>query len=335
MEKLKNRLDAFSDAIIAIIITIMVLDIPPVLHDSLANYMQLGKSVGVYFISFIFIANMWYQHGTAFSEISTMTYRIIILDMLFLMPLSLMPLLTNMMASNTTRITVLLYGVLQLVVNILFRYLAKAIIHLQYTEAKEMRNVYQKIYGNSNLIMDGLSFAALIMAFIQPELSLFAFLAYPVVMFLLNSSARQEMYDVAALPEEQQRDFTKLSGTDLRDFRKAQREFWRNARQSADTDDTTETGNRKVAQATTANPDDATPVTPPTADEGAVPQNVSSWLDQNVDPSVQRQFYQRFADMTPEQKAKIEQRMAQRMQRWFDQRRQPHEHPQRPRKNQH
>jgi Spy/CpxP family protein refolding chaperone len=66
-----------------------------------------------------------------------------------------------------------------------------------------------------------------------------------------------------------------------------------------------------------------------------VPQNVSSWLDQNVDPSVQRQFYQRFADMTPEQKAKIEQRMAQRMQRWFDQRRQPHEHPQRPRKNQH
>lgn len=218
MEKLKNRLDAFSDAIIAIIITIMVLDIPPVLHDSLANYMQLGKSVGVYFISFIFIANMWYQHGTAFSEISTMTYRIIILDMLFLMPLSLMPLLTNMMASNTTRITVLLYGVLQLVVNILFRYLAKAIIHLQYTEAKEMRNVYQKIYGNSNLIMDGLSFAALIMAFIQPELSLFVFLAYPVVMFLLNSSARQEMYDVAALPEEQQRDFTKLSGTDLRDF---------------------------------------------------------------------------------------------------------------------
>lgn len=325
MEKLKNRLDAFSDAIIAIIITIMVLDIPPVLHDSLTNYLHLGKSVGVYFISFIFIANMWYHHGTAFSEISTMTYRIIILDMLFLMPLSLMPLLTNMMASNTTRTTVLLYGVLQLVVNILFRYLAKAIIHLQYTEAKEMRNVYQKIYGNSNRVMDGLSFAALIVAFIQPELSLFVFLAYPVVMFLLNSSARQEMYDVAALPEEQQRDFTQLSGTDLRDFRKAQRDFWRNARQSADTDATTKTDNRKVARTTTADPVNATPVTPPTTDESTVPQNVSSWLDQNVDPSVQRQFYQRFANMTPEQKAKIEQRMAQRMQRWFDQRRQPHD----------
>ncbi|KRM87554.1 TMEM175 family protein [Lacticaseibacillus thailandensis] len=315
MEKLKNRLDAFSDAIIAIIITIMVLNIPPVLHDSLHNYLQLGKSVSIYFISFIFIANMWYQHGTAFSEITTMTYRIVILDMLFLMPLSLMPLLTNMMASNTTTITVVLYGALQLVVNLLFRFLTKAIVHLQYTEATEMRQVYQKIYGNTNRVMDALSLATLVVAFVQPEFSLFVFLAYPIVMFLLNSSARQEMYDVAALPTEQQHDFTQLSGNDLRDFRKAQREFLRNA-QEAITNGQPPTD--KDATNTSAASGVAEKATKPQAP--GVPPSISSWLDQNVDPTRQRQIYARFANMTPEQRAAMEARVAQRMQRWFDQR---------------
>ncbi|WP_155286997.1 TMEM175 family protein [Lacticaseibacillus zhaodongensis] len=193
MEKLKNRLDAFSDAIIAIIITIMVLDIPPVLHDSLGNYLLLGKHVGVYLISFIFVANIWYEHSTAFGEIATMTYRILIFEIIFLAFLALMPLFTNMMAQNTTRTTVILYGLLQFLVNYLFRYLAKVIVHLQYTDKTEMQKVYVKIYGNANRYLDILSIVALVVAYFFPEAALFFYLAYPVLSFLLNSAARQEM----------------------------------------------------------------------------------------------------------------------------------------------
>ncbi|MCD2256492.1 DUF1211 domain-containing protein [Lactobacillus sp. CC-MHH1034] len=52
MEKLKLRLDAFSDAIIAIIITIMVLELPAVLHDSWPAYINLAKETGIFMISF-------------------------------------------------------------------------------------------------------------------------------------------------------------------------------------------------------------------------------------------------------------------------------------------
>lgn len=60
MKKLKVRLDAFSDAVIAIILTIMVLDLTPVMKDNWANYLVLCKELGVYLISYAFVANMWY-----------------------------------------------------------------------------------------------------------------------------------------------------------------------------------------------------------------------------------------------------------------------------------
>ena len=38
-------MDAFSDAVIAIIITIMVLELPLPQHDALSEYLQFGKSI--------------------------------------------------------------------------------------------------------------------------------------------------------------------------------------------------------------------------------------------------------------------------------------------------
>lgn len=330
MEKLKNRLDAFSDAIIAIIITIMVLDIPPVLHDSWANYLQLGRSVGIYLISFIFIANIWYQHSTAFGEITTMTYRILILDMFFLAPLALMPLATNMMANNTTRITVILYGLLQLVVNWIFRFLAKAIIHLQYTERAEMSSVYTKIYGNANRYLDILSIVALIIAWFLPELALFVYLAYPILMFLLNSDARQQMYDVAALPDDQQAAFLQLDAAGQRDFWKAHQSIVTDpdadadptdddkqaTASSAQTADTATSPTQATATATPNNPTKPAPAQPaghPQApDFATATANWSHWLDQNVDPRRRKEMQKRMDHITPEQQ--------QRMAAWFAQR---------------
>lgn len=45
MKKLKARLDAFSDAVIAIILTIMVLDLTPVLKDNISDYLTLAKKL--------------------------------------------------------------------------------------------------------------------------------------------------------------------------------------------------------------------------------------------------------------------------------------------------
>ncbi|WP_179395635.1 TMEM175 family protein [Lacticaseibacillus absianus] len=281
MEKLKTRLDAFSDAIIAIIITIMVLNIPPVLHDNLNNYLALGKSVGIFLISFLFVANMWYQHATAFAEIETITYRILLLDLIFLAPLSLMPLMTDMMAINTTRWSVLLYGGLQLLVNLLFRLLARAIIHHEYTDRAEMKRVYTKIYGDANLALSGWSAIALVVAYFQPHIAMLFYLAYPILMFVLSADARQQLSDAASLPAEQQKDYESLSAAGRRDFRKAHQAIM--------------TGTPPTAAQPSAEP---------------LPRNWSNWLDQNVDPKRRQMIRTRFAQSSPEQQAE--------MRRWFE-----------------
>lgn len=220
LKKLKVRLDAFSDAVIAIILTIMVLDLTPVMKDNWTNYLMLAKEIGVYFISFALVANMWYQHATTFNEIDDMSYRIMLYDFLYLAVLSLTPLATNMMAGNTTRITVIAYGVLSAVVSFTFRLLARAVLHFQYTDKSEMRQVYGKIYGEHNQFYAFLNIGLLVLAYFFPTVVVWFYLAYPVTNLLLSSRDRQQMYDVAQLTPEQRKEYLQLPREQMKAYRK-------------------------------------------------------------------------------------------------------------------
>ncbi|WDF81569.1 TMEM175 family protein [Lacticaseibacillus pabuli] len=353
MKKLKNRLDAFADGIMAVIITIMVLDITPVLHDSWPHYSAMAIHIGIYLITFVFVFNMWYQHSTVFAEIDTMTYRILIWEVVFLGLLSLMPLFTDMMAENTTRITVILYGVGQATINFVFRTLAKAIIHLQYTAKEDMQKVYLKIYGNANRWLDLLSGAAIIVAYFFPEVALFFFLAYPILSFLLNADARQQMYDAEALPDDEQKDLAAMPASAYTDWRKASRQIWGNngaqgktaqstanpvdkpagqdnrpdyrqagpwqsakAQFKAPTADDSGRNTEKRESQDTTSANHATDAQAPASGgwSGVLPGNWEHWLNQNVDPDRQRRIEERFENATPEQQERMEQ--------WFKKRRQ-------------
>lgn len=288
MEKLKSRLDAFSDGVMAVIITIMVLDIAPVLHDSWAHYLAMGQHIGIYMITFVFVFNMWYQHSTAYAEIETMTYQILIWEVVFLAVLSLMPLFTDMMAENTTRVTVMLYGVTQAVISFLFRGLAKSIVHLQFTTKAEMQQVYQKIYGNANRWLDGLSLVAIIVGYFLPQVALFFYLAYPIMSFFLNADARQQMYDAEALPAEQQKDLAELPASAYVDWRKIADQLY--------------------DQRAAATGQGSTPATSRT-EQGS--PRWSEWLNRSLDPRYQKAVKAKFQNATPEQR--------QQMAAWFAQ----------------
>lgn len=117
----KNRLEAFSDGVIAIIITIMVLEIKTP-HDT--SWTALKEQLPVflsYLLSFIFIGIYWGNHHHLISVLSHVNAAIIWSNMNLLFWLSLIPFATGWMGENHfARNTVVLYAILLLVCGLSF-----------------------------------------------------------------------------------------------------------------------------------------------------------------------------------------------------------------------
>ena len=88
------RLDAFSDGVIAVIITIMVLDLRPPREATLAGLAPIVPDFLVYALSFLMVAIMWINHHQFFSHARTATAGLIWSNAFLLFWMSLIPFLT-------------------------------------------------------------------------------------------------------------------------------------------------------------------------------------------------------------------------------------------------
>jgi uncharacterized membrane protein len=110
-EDLKTRLDTFIDAILAIIITIMVLELPAESWQNHTHISAFFLAVGIYAVSFCFVANIWYQQATLFSQVKQIPRRIVIWEFILVFLLSLVPALTRLMSGDVEVLSVVIYGV--------------------------------------------------------------------------------------------------------------------------------------------------------------------------------------------------------------------------------
>ena len=101
-KKEPESLQAFNDGVMAIIITIIVLEIQPALHE--IHYQQFISNIAVFLITFFIVADFWYDLHLSFSYyIFKPSKAIAILDFFFLADLSLLPVMTKwIMAENET-----------------------------------------------------------------------------------------------------------------------------------------------------------------------------------------------------------------------------------------
>lgn len=95
MKLTKRRVESFSDGVISIIITIMVLSIPLPYQLDMVGVRSLLFSIFVYFISFIVVGTFWRQHHLVFSYIDDITTQVVTYNILFLFFLSLIPIFTK------------------------------------------------------------------------------------------------------------------------------------------------------------------------------------------------------------------------------------------------
>ncbi len=124
-----NRMEAFSDGVLAIIITIMVLEFKvPEEHDWHA-LVQLGPKILSYIFSFVYVGIYWNNHHHLLHMVRTMNGRLMWLNLLLLFWLSLVPFTTAWMGeSHFSATPTALYGMIMLLAAISYMLLQRAIV---------------------------------------------------------------------------------------------------------------------------------------------------------------------------------------------------------------
>jgi uncharacterized membrane protein len=111
------RLLALSDGVIAVAITLLVLDIRPPdgfgeMNDAQlwAALLALGPRIFAYLLSFMVIASFWLSHRATFNRIDKTDSGLIWINMIFLLTVGLVPFTTNLIAESGGTLTTAIYA---------------------------------------------------------------------------------------------------------------------------------------------------------------------------------------------------------------------------------
>ncbi|MGB3608355.1 TMEM175 family protein [Psychroserpens sp.] len=126
----KGRLEAFTDGVLAIVITIMVLELKVPHGGDFESLTPLLPVFGSYVLSFIYIAIYWNNHHHMLQTVHRVSGQILWANMHLLFWLSLIPFVTGWMGENEfTQATVFMYGMVLLACAIAYFILQRAILH--------------------------------------------------------------------------------------------------------------------------------------------------------------------------------------------------------------
>jgi uncharacterized membrane protein len=127
-----GRLEAFSDGVIAIIITIMVLDMKVPHGHTLKDLRPLLPVFLSYILSFLYVGIYWNNHHQMLHACNAVTGAILWANLHLLFWLSLFPFTTGWMGENHfTAVPTALYGTVLLMAAIAYYLLQQAIIRAQ------------------------------------------------------------------------------------------------------------------------------------------------------------------------------------------------------------
>ncbi|UQX00225.1 TMEM175 family protein [Streptomyces sp. RerS4] len=105
MEQETNRVEAFSDGVFAIVITILVLELEVPKEGGTELWHGLWEQwphYAAYLVSFLIIGVMWVNHHTIFSHLKRVDRPLLFLNLLVLMVVSVIPYTTNILAEHLT-----------------------------------------------------------------------------------------------------------------------------------------------------------------------------------------------------------------------------------------
>ncbi len=123
-----TRFETFFDAIIAIVITVLVLKIPQPASPTLDAVLSLSTMYVAYFISFMILYNLWYANHNLFNVVESIDNTTLWIYGIMTFVISLIPYFTIWLANNVYSVAAeTMFGVLFIVTHILNTLATKAV----------------------------------------------------------------------------------------------------------------------------------------------------------------------------------------------------------------
>ena len=146
-----NRLEAFSDGVLAIIITIMVLELKAPHGDDLSTLLPLLPGFLSYVLSFVYIGIYWNNHHHMLHTVNRVSGGILWANLHLLFWLSLFPLSTAWMGENHfAAVPTAMYGVVLLMAAIAYWILQRIIMASQGEDSLLARAVGKDFKGKAS-----------------------------------------------------------------------------------------------------------------------------------------------------------------------------------------
>lgn len=178
----KGRLEAFSDGVLAIIITIMVLELKVPHGSSLEDLKPLLPVFFSYVLSFIYLGIYWNNHHHMLHSIHKVNGRILWANLHLLFWLSLTPFTTAWMGENHFETwTVALYGFVLLMAGLAYFIMAKSLVHAHGKESLIAKALGRDWKGLLSII---LYIAGIGLTFVNPWIGFSIYILVAIMWFI-------------------------------------------------------------------------------------------------------------------------------------------------------
>ncbi len=178
----KTRLEAFSDGVIAIIITIMVLEMKVPHGETLGDLSKLWPVFISYVLSFVNVGIYWNNHHHMLHTVKRVSGGMLWANLHFLFWLSLMPFATAWMGENHfAALPTALYGVVLFACAIAYTILSAAIIAVHGHDSALAQAIGGDKKGKLSLL---LYFLGAPLSFLSPWIGLAMYAAVALIWFI-------------------------------------------------------------------------------------------------------------------------------------------------------
>lgn len=190
----KTRLEAFSDGVLAIIITIMVLELKVPEGEHFSDLLTLFPVFISYVLSFIYVGIYWNNHHHLLHSATRVNGRILWANLHLLFWLSLIPASTGWMGEHDfAKATVTVYGIVLFMSAIAFIILQTTIICIDGEKSFLAQAVGKDSKGK---LSQGLYLVAIILSFFYQWVSLAIYLIVALMWLIPDSRIEKKILDL-------------------------------------------------------------------------------------------------------------------------------------------